>query len=57
MGIVGTKAFESRLEKIMDIHISAGDISNAEAIGVLELAKFNLCMQATEYNEDQEDGS
>lgn len=55
MGTIGVEAFQSRIERIISIHASAEDISNAEAIGVLEMMKLNLYIEAKK--EEDENGS
>lgn len=42
MGEVGVEALQSRISNIIEIHKEAEDITNAEAIGVLELIKLDL---------------
>lgn len=55
MGTIGVEAFQSRIERIISIHASAEDISNAEAIGVLEMMKLDLYIEAKK--EEDENGS
>ena len=42
MGVVGTAALDSRIRNVIQIHRDAEDVTNAEAIGVLELIKLEI---------------
>ena len=52
MSEVGVDALVSRIENIISIHISAEDVTNAEAIGVLEMIKLDIYQGTLESEDD-----
>ena len=42
MSKIGIDTLESRIWNVIDIHREAGDVTNAEAIGVLEIIKLEM---------------
>ena len=53
MSSVGVDTLASRIANVIEIHREAGDISNAEIIGVLELIKMDLHEEMFEDDEDE----
>ena len=41
MSKIGVETFNSRIRNILDIHRKAGDLTNSEAIGILEMIKLD----------------
>lgn len=50
MSTIGVETLESRIRNVIDVHRDAGDVSNAEVIGVLEMMKLEIFTDV--YNEE-----
>ena len=48
------ETFRNRVENVVEIHRKAEDLTNAEVIGVLEVIKLDLYIDAQEEEEDEE---
>ena len=44
MSRAAVETFVDRMEKIVKIHMDAGDLTNAEVIGALEMLKLDIYM-------------
>lgn len=55
MSSIGVDTLTSRISNVINIHREAGDVTNAEAIGVLEMVKLELFQRAVN-EEDEDDG-
>lgn len=57
MSRVGTEILRCRINNVIEIHKTAGDITVAEAIGLLEIMKldlYNEIAESEDYNEETE---
>ena len=43
------------MENVLAVHRNAGDISNAEVLGVLEILKHNILRETEEMLEEEDD--
>ena len=55
MSMSGVKALQSRIDNVIKIHRTAGDVTGAEAIGLLEIIKLDMYQELLEASEDVED--
>ncbi len=52
MGENGVQALQDRITNVIKIHKEAEDLSNAEAIGVLEIIKLDLYQEIPKNTEE-----
>ena len=53
MSSIGALTLQSRIANVIDIHIGAKDVTNAEVIGVMEIIKLDLYNEMVEQLENE----
>ena len=54
MSVSGIDAFTSRVRNVLQVHRTAGDLTNAQAIGCLEMLKLDIYQETVTDDEDED---